>query len=118
MHQRPSPRLPPSVTPTLWPLLALRLQWQPPLDAAGLAQLIFKHQKELSAMNKKNGVPRPRSAPKPAGQKYCYIHGYQKSHTGAECNVLKANAQQQYTPQHLAATDHHHLAGGNPNARG
>jgi hypothetical protein len=89
-----------------------------PLDAAGLAQLISKHQKELSAMNKKNGVPRPRSAPKPAGQKYCYIHGYQKSHTGADCNVLKANAQQQYTAQHLAATDHHHPAGGNPNVRG
>ena len=62
-----------------------------PLDAAGLAQLISKHQKELSAMNKKNGVPRPRSAPKPAGQKYCCIHGYQKSHTGADCNVLKAS---------------------------
>ena len=89
-----------------------------PLDAAGLAQLISKHQKELSAMNKKNGVPRPRSAPKPAGQKYCYIHGYQKSHTGADCNVLKANAQQQYTAQHLAATNHHHPAGGNPNVRG
>jgi hypothetical protein len=88
-----------------------------PLDAAGLAQLISKHQKELSAiMNKKNGVPRPRSAP---DKKYCYIHGYQKSHTGADCNVLKANAQQQYnTPQHLAATDHHHPAGGNPNVRG
>ena len=66
-----------------------------PLDAAGLAQLISKHQKELSAMNKKNDVSRPGSAPKPAGQKYCYIHGYQKSHTGADCNVLKANAQQQ-----------------------
>ena len=35
MHQRSSPRLSPSATPTLWPLLALRLQWQPlwmPLD--------------------------------------------------------------------------------------
>ena len=31
-----------------------------PFDAAGLAQLLFKHQKELSAMNKKIGVPRPR----------------------------------------------------------
>ncbi len=70
-------------------------------------------------MNKKNGVTRPRSAPKPAGPKYCYIHdGYQKSHTGADCNVLKANAQQHYTPQHLTATDHHHPAGGNPNVRG
>ena len=39
-----------------------------PLNAAGLAQLISKHQKELSAMNKKNRVPRPRSVPKPAGQ--------------------------------------------------
>ncbi len=90
-----------------------------PLDAAGHAQLIAKHQKELAALNKKNGVvPRPRSSPKPAGHKYCYIHGYQKSHSGADCNVLKANAQKQYTAQHLAATDHLSLAGGNPNVRG
>ena len=90
-----------------------------PLDAAGHAQLIAKHQKELAALNKKNGVvPRPRSSPKPAGHKYCYIHGYQKSHSGADCNVLKANAQKQYTAQHLAATDHLSPAGGNPNVRG
>ena len=65
-----------------------------PMDAAGYAQIIAKHQKELAALNKKNGVAlRPRSSSKSAGQKYCYVHGYQKSHTGAECNVLKANTQ-------------------------
>jgi len=90
-----------------------------PIDAAGHAQIIAKHQKELAALNKKNGVaPRPRSSPKTAGNKYCYIHGYQKSHIGADCNVLKANAQKQYTAQHLAATDHLNPAGGKPNVRG
>ena len=89
-----------------------------PSDAVRLEQLISKHQMELSSLNKKNGVPRPRSAPKPTGQKYCYIHGFQKSHIDADCNVLKANAQQQYTAQHFAATDYEHPAGGNPNVRG
>jgi hypothetical protein len=90
-----------------------------PIDAAGHAQIIAKHQKELAALNKKNGVvPRPRSSPKTTGHnKYCYVHGYQKSHIGADCNVLKANAQKQYTAQHLAATDHLTPAGGNPNVR-
>ena len=81
----------------------------PLMDAAGHAQIIAKHQKELAALNKKNGVvPRPRSSPKTTGHKYCYGHGYQKSHIGTDCNVLiKANAQRQYTAQqHLAATDH------------
>ena len=91
----------------------------PLMDAAGHAQIIAKHQKELAALNKKNGVaPRPRSSPKTTGHKYCYVHGYQKSHIGADCNVLKANAQKQYTAQHLAATDHLTPAGGNPNVRG
>jgi hypothetical protein len=78
-----------------------------PLDAAGHAQLIAKHQKELAALNKKNGVvPRPRSSPKPAGHnKYCCIHGYQKSHIGADCNVLKANAQKEAV--HRAAPSCH-----------
>ncbi len=90
-----------------------------PIDAAGHAQIIAKHQKELAALNKKNGVaPRSRPPPKSAGNKYCYIHGYQKSHIGADCNVLKANAQKQYTAQHLAATDHLNPAGGNSNVRG
>jgi len=90
-----------------------------PMDAAGHAQIIAKHQRELAALNKKNGVaPRSRSSSKPAGQKYCYIHGYQKSHIGVDCNVLKANAQKQYTAQHLAATDHLNPAGGNSNVRG
>ena len=90
-----------------------------PIDAAGHAQIIAKHQKELAALNKKNGVaPRSRPSSKSAGNKYCYIHGYQKSHIGADCNVLKANAQKQYTAQHLAATDHLNPAGGNSNVRG
>ena len=89
-----------------------------PMDAAGYAQIIAKHQKELAALNKKNGVAlRPRSSSKSAGQKYCYVHGYQKSHTGAECNVLKANTQK-YSAQHLAATDHLTVAGGNSTVRG
>jgi len=91
----------------------------PILDAAGHAQIIAKHQKELAALNKKNGiVPRIRSSPKTAGHKYCYVHGYQRSHIGTDCNVLKANAQKQYTAQHLAATDHLTPAGGNSNVRG
>ena len=77
-----------------------------PIDAAGHAQIIAKHQKELAVINKKNGVaPRLRSSPKTTGHKYFsryVLHGYQKSHIGAECNVLKANAQKQYTAQHLA----------------
>jgi hypothetical protein len=91
----------------------------PLMDAAGHAQIIAKHQKELAALNKKNGVvPRPRSSPKTTGHKYCYVHGYQKkSRIGTDCNVLKANAQKQYTAQHLAATDHLTPAGGNPNVR-
>jgi hypothetical protein len=40
----------------------------PLMDAAGHAQIIAKHQKELAALNKKNGVaPRPRSSPKTTG---------------------------------------------------
>ena len=91
----------------------------PIMDAAGHAQAISKHQEELAASNKKNGVvPRPRSSPETTGHKYCYVHGYQISLIGADCNVLKANTQRQYTAQHLAFTDHLTPAGGDPNVRG
>ena len=67
-----------------------------PIDATGHAEIIAKHQKEFAALNKKNGVMLcPRSSPKTSGRKYCYVHGYQKSHIGTNCNVLKANAQKQ-----------------------
>ena len=88
---------------------ASALMAAPLMDAVGHAQIITKHQKELAALNKKNGVvPRPRSSPKITGHKYCYVHVYQKSLISTDCNVLiKANAQRQYTAQqHLAATDH------------
>ena len=88
------------------------------LDAVGLAQLIAKHQRELSALTKKTANPSapPRNISR-GPLKYCYKHGYQHSHLGAACLVLQGNPQL-YTPQHLAATDHLNPAGGNPVSRG
>ena len=94
-----------------------------PTDELGLAQFIAKHQKDLAAIKKKNGTTAIKNAlpPRNAGStgplKYCYKHGYQRSHAGAACLFLNGNPQL-YNAQHLAATDHLTPAGGNPTSRG
>ncbi len=90
------------------------------MDEAGLAALIAQHQKDLSAMKRKNGTmpqaasgkPRGPPTPKTGTMKYCHKHGYQHSHTGAQCLVMLNNPVQ-YTAQHLATVDPQAPAGGN-----
>ena len=73
---------------------------------------------------RRTGSSAPAAAPKaatpaPGGGplKYCYKHGYQRSHAGADCFVLKRDTQL-YDAQHLAATDHNNPPGGNPVRKG
>ena len=64
-----------------------------PIDAAGHAQIIAEHQKELAALKKPNGVvPRPCYSPKTSGHKYFYVYAYQKSHIG-RCRLQRPKGQ-------------------------
>jgi hypothetical protein len=94
-----------------------------PTNEAALVAHIAESQRKLSAMRRTGGsapAPAPRSAiPAPGGGplKYCYKHGYQRSHLGADCFVLKRDTHL-YDAQHLAATDHNNPPGGNPVRKG
>ena len=94
-----------------------------PTTEAALVAHIAESQRKLSAMRRTGGsVPSavPKAAiPAPGGGplKYCYKHGYQRSHTGADCVVLKRDTHL-YDAQHLAATDHNNPTGGNPIRKG
>lgn len=94
-----------------------------PTDAVTLAQQISKTQRDLAALLKRqrgtSTVP-PSATPQPVGGsvlKYCHKHGYQKSHGGTDCLVMKGNPTQ-YTAQYLSAKDHLTPPGGNPTNRG
>jgi hypothetical protein len=94
-----------------------------PTTEAALVAHIAESQRKLSAM-RRTGSSAPAAAPKaatpaPGGGplKYCYKHGYQRSHAGADCFVLKRDTQL-YDAQHLAATDHNNPPGGNPVRKG
>ena len=74
---------------------------------------------------RKTGSGAPAAAPKaatpaPGGGllKYCYKHGYQRSHLGAECFILKRDINHLYDAQHLAAMDHNNPPEGNPVGKG
>lgn len=88
-----------------------------PTDAVGLAQHIAQCQKDLAALSRKQRGPSP--APPAGGStlKYCHKHGYQKSHAGTDCVVMKAQPTK-YMAQHLSAKDHLTPPGGNPTNRG
>ena len=94
-----------------------------PTTEAELVAHIAECQRKVSAMRRTSGAPA--SAPKTVNPvaggggplKYCYKHGYQKSHIGADCFVLKKDTQL-YAAQHLAATDHNNPPGGNPVRKG
>ena len=94
-----------------------------PTDAVALAQQISKAQRDLAALLKRQRGPSTApttAAPPPLGgsaPKYCHKHGYQKSHAGTDCLVMKGNPAQ-YTVQHLSAKDHLTPPGGNPTNRG
>jgi hypothetical protein len=96
-----------------------------PTTEAALVAHIAESQRKLSAMRRTGGsAPAQAPVPKPAnpaigGQpiKYCYKHGYQRSHAGADCFVLKRDTHL-YDAQHLAATDHNNPPGGNPIRKG
>jgi len=91
-----------------------------PTDEASLAALISLHQKNLSAMRRKNGNAstagprnqRSQQTPTTTAPKYCHKHGYQHSHLGSACLVMLNNPQQ-FTAQHLTATDPSMPPGGN-----
>jgi hypothetical protein len=94
-----------------------------PTTEAALVAPIAESQMKLSAM-RRTGSSAPAASPKaatpaPGGGplKYCYKHGYQRSHAGADCFVLKRDTQL-YDAQHLAATDHNNPPGGNPVRKG
>lgn len=94
-----------------------------PTTEAALVAHIAESQRKLSAMRRTGGST-PAAAPKtstsaPGGGplKYCYKHGYQRSHLGADCFVLKRDTHL-YDAQHLAATDHNNPPGGNPVRKG
>ena len=89
------------------------------LDELGMAQLIAKTQKDLAALKRRNGTataPTVHSSPG-TPLMYCYKHGYQRTHAGKNCKLMKANPLLYQGPQ-LNATDHHNPAGGNTVSRG
>ena len=94
-----------------------------PTDAVALAQQISKAQKDLAALLKRQrgtSTASTYAAPPPVGGsllKYCHKHGYQKSHAGTDCLVMKGSPTQ-YTAHHLSAKDPLSPPGGNPSNRG
>ena len=90
-----------------------------PTDAVGLAQHIAKCQKDLAALSRKHRGPSTVTAPPAAGAtlQYCHKHGYQKSHAGTDCVVMRGQPAK-YTALHLSARDHLTPPGGNPTNRG
>jgi hypothetical protein len=96
-----------------------------PTTEAALVTQIAESQRKLSAMRRTGGSA-PAAAPTPVPQvaapggrplKYCYKHGYQRTHAGADCFVMKRDTTL-YNAQHLAATDHNNPPGGNPVRKG
>ena len=94
-----------------------------PTDAVALAKQISAAQKDLAALQKRHRgltstVPNPVVPPSGSSAlKYCHKHGYQKTHAGTACMVMKNNPTQ-YTAQHLSATDPSTPPGGNSTIRG
>jgi hypothetical protein len=84
------------------------------LDELALSQLIAKHQKDLSALRKKKGAS---SVPTKTGLLvYCWLHSYQHSHTGANCNII-ANNLPNFNAIQKASTDPLKPPGGNRNVK-
>lgn len=71
----------------------------------------------LAAMGFAAGVQAPpvpatvKSTSKPKTKKYCYAHGYQGSHHGAQCHLM-ANATTKYSQAKVNAKDHRAVPGG------
>ena len=86
-----------------------------PLDELALSQLIAKHQKDLSALRKKNGVSIPPIPPKVRPLLYCWLHGYQHSHNGTRCKIMEHDPK--YTAAQKASLDPLKPPGGNTNVK-
>ena len=76
-----------------------------------------KKQNEKQNRHKQKGQHKDETDTPTADLKYCHGHGYQKSHTSAECKLLAAD-KSKFTPEMQRATGPHKPPGGSQKVNG